>query len=488
MRNFYFAYKPSFLIIAFLFTVNDALAFDKITKISNNPYLKKTTIIEDQTALDNKNIESKKLDEEAKNNAELGDFGIIKDVVGEQKIIKKTPDNDEDKIFLNKDIFNIKLKENLRKIIPPIPKIEPVKFKISHRIISDSSITDNFQSDEPRNKFRDITGVFRYFSSIQLNKNFEVYGLARIARFDNDRDVARRENNNKSGNSRTFENLGINLSELSLKYSKDNSSLIAGKFTTNFGTAWRWNKGIFIHSVAQNYALTEKLGLTAITKYGDLKKTGIYNFSLSLFTNDRKNFDNSLFHRKNSDTKSEAIAGDTRSLSSFTFATDINFEFNKKEKLSYHIAYSKLGVNKKLASINIQNKIKKQAGAVFGMNYKVPISENFNFETILEYANIKNINGDSDTSSQYLTSNFILKYRSNYSIMLGNSNDKNKNRSNPSTAINVSEINFGYEFDKNRFFDKLTTQIGFYQTQNKSTNSTIKDNSLAFLIRYYKNF
>ena len=122
------------------------------------------------------------------------------------------------------------------------------------------------------------------------------------------------------------------------------------------------------------------------------------------------------------------------------------------------------------------------------MNYKVPISENFNFETILEYANIKNINGDSDTSSQYLTSNFILKYRSNYSIMLGNSNDKNKNRSNPSTAINVSEINFGYEFDKNRFFDKLTTQIGFYQTQNKSTNSTIKDNSLAFLIRYYKNF
>lgn len=485
MRNFSFIYKPAFLIVAFALLINDALALNKITKY-NNSYVKKR-IIEDQKAVDIKNISQKNLDEEVKGNLELGDFGVIKDVVGEDKVIKKKPDSDEDAIFLNKDIFNEKTKEKLRKIIPQIPHIEIKKLKITNRIIADLSTTDHFKNSEAKNEFFDTTGTIRYYSTIQLNQNFEIYGLAKLARFDNDNDIARRENSNKKDNSRTFENLGINLSELSIKYSKDNSSLIAGKFTTNFGTAWRWNKGIFVHSVAQNYALTEKLGFTAITKYGDLKKTGIYNFSLSLFTNDRKNFDNSLMHNKHSNNKSEAIAGDTRSLSSFTLATDINFEFKEKERLSYHIAYSKLGVNKNATAIALE-RLKKQTGVVFGMNYKFPFKENFSLETILEYANIKNINGDLAISDQYFTSNFILKYLSNYSLMIGNSNNKNKNRLSFNESLNISEINIGYEFDKNAIFDKLTTQIGFYQTLTKTIDRTNKDRAFALLIRYYKNF
>jgi hypothetical protein len=487
MRNFSFANKSTLLIIAFWFSINGASARNNVIKYSDNSDLKKINKSEDQKVSEDNHIFQKKLEEEAKNNAELGDFGVIKDVVGEDKVVKKKPDSEEDYIFLNKDIFNEKTKENLRKIIPQIPQIEIKKLKITNRIISDLSLTDHVQNSEAKNEFRDITGALRYYLGIQFNKNFEIYGLAKLARFDNDNDIARRENSNKKGNSRTFENLGINLTELSIKYSKDNSSLIAGKFTTNFGTAWRWNKGIFVHSVAQNYALTEKLGFTAINKYGDLKKTGIYNFSLSLFTNDRKNLDNSLLHNKNSDTKSEAIAGDTRSLSSFTLATDINFEFKEREKLSYHIAYSKLGVNKNSTSVAL-DRLKKQAGIVFGMNYKFPIEKNLDLETILEYAKIKNINGDSAISNQYFTSNFILKYMSNYSLMIGNSNNNNKNRLGSGDSINVSEINLGYEFNKNAIFDKLTTQIGFYQTLNKTFNKTHKDKALALLIRYFKNF
>lgn len=476
MKKIFFTNKLVFFIFVCQLFISKTFASNN----SNNMFEKKI--------FDNSNPVITSIKQQ-KNNPEIGDFGIIKDVIGEAKIIKKSPNSDEDQIFLNKEIFNQKTKETLRKIVEQIPKMETQKLKFNNRIISDLSFTDHFQNTDSQNEFRDTNTTIRYYSNIKINTNFEFYALARIARFDNDEDVERRERTNKTNNSRTFENLGINLSELNIKYSKDNSSLVAGKFTTNFGTAWRWNKGIFIHSVAQDYALTEKLGFTGITKYGDLKKTGLYNFSLSVFTNDRKNFDNSLFHRKNSDSKSQAIAGDTRSLSSYTLATDINFEFNNKEKLSYHIAYSKLDINKKIASINIRSPLKKQAGAVFGMNYKFPIKENFNFETILEYAKIKNINGDSNISNQYFTSNFILKYLSNYSLMIGNSNNKNKNRSGSSNAINVSEINIGYEFDKNRFFDKLTTQIGYYQTLNKNIdNIGNKNKSFALLVRYYKNF
>ncbi len=493
MRNFFFLNKLFFLIIFCQAFVCEAFAVNQIPSKDNKINLlkaKKNNEIKiyERDEDEDKEEDSQVNDESTQSDSSGdGDFGIIKDIVEEKKVIEKNLDGDEDKIFLNKDIFNKQTKESLRKIIDKIPKIEVHKLKITNRVIADTTTTNNFQSTNQRNEFRDITGALRYYSTIQLNKNFEIYGLARLARLDNNSDIARRENNNKSGNHRTFENLGINLSELSIKYSNGNNSLIAGKFTTNFGTAWRWNKGIFVHTIPQNYALNEKLGLTAVTKYGNIKKTGLYNFSLSLFTNDRKNFDNSLLHRKNSDTKSQAIAGDTRGLSSMTLATDINFEFTEKEKLSYHIAYSKLGVNKNATAVALE-RLKKQTGVVFGMNYKFPIRENFDLETILEYANIKNINGDSNISDKYFTSNLILKYYSNYSLMIGNSNNRNKNLASSRQSTNITEINLGYEFNKNKFFDKLTTQIGYYQTLSRLTTMSSKEKSFALLVRYYKNF
>ena len=493
MRIFCPINKLFFLIIFCQAFVCEAFAMNQIPSKDNkinSPKAKKNNEIKiyERNEDDDKEEGSQVKDESTQSDSSGdGDFGIIKDIVEEKKVIEKNLDGDEDKIFLNKDIFNKQTKESLRKIIDKIPKIEVHKLKITNRVIADTTTTNNFQSTNQRNEFRDITGALRYYSTIQLNKNFEIYGLARLARLDNNSDIAKRENNNKSGNHRTFENLGINLSELSIKYSNGNNSLIAGKFTTNFGTAWRWNKGIFVHTIPQNYALNEKLGLTAVTKYGNIKKTGLYNFSLSLFTNDRKNFDNSLLHRKNSDTKSQAIAGDTRGLSSMTLATDINFEFTEKEKLSYHIAYSKLGVNKNATAVALE-RLKKQTGVVFGMNYKFPIRENFDLETILEYANIKNINGDSNISDKYFTSNLILKYYSNYSLMIGNSNNRNKNLASSRQSTNITEINLGYEFNKNKFFDKLTTQIGYYQTISRLTTMSSKEKSFALLVRYYKNF
>ena len=72
--------------------------------------------------------------------------------------------------------------------------------------------------------------------------------------------------------------------------------------------------------------------------------------------------------------------------------------------------------------------------------------------------------------------------------MVGNSNNRNKNRISPRQSTNITEINFGYEFDKNKFFDKLTTQIGYYQTLTRETTTTNKEKSYALLVRYFKNF
>jgi len=415
----------------------------------------------------------------------LSDFGIIKNTVEEKKTIKKY-ESEDDEIFLNKEIFDEKNKIKLRKSAI-VEKSEPEeKFKISNRVVSDLSLTRNYGNRQ--HNFYDTSGVVRYFSSIQLNRNFEFYGLFRFARIDNRDDQNRRNTNRNGGGDRTFENMGITLSELSIKYTQKNTSLIAGKFTANFGTAWRWNKGIMIHSIASDYALSDKLGLAIITKYGNTKKTGLYNFSLSLFTNDRKNFDNAVFHRRDSNKKSDAVAGDTRNLNSYSFTTDVNFVFSEREKLNYHVGFSKLAINKERAFNNNIKDLKKQQGIVFGMNYEFPINNDFGGETILEHAKIKNINGVLNTMNSYLTTNFILKYQNKYSLLLGNSTNKNNLISNIKSKSTITEINLGYEFSKNKYFDKLTTQIGYYHNIEKNNLIDQKNKSIALLVRYFKNF
>lgn len=413
----------------------------------------------------------------------ISDFGVLR-VVIENKKTQKKYDTDESQIFLNPQIFNVNENEkikNLENVEKPLKKSD---FSINHRLVNDLSFANNFGN--PRNNFQDTTGVVRFSSNIEY-KNFKLFSILRLARIDNNRDQQRRLSDPSGGGSRTFENLGVTLPELNLKYSSGNNSVIAGKFTSNFGTAWRWNQGIFIHNIAGNYGLFEKLGLAFVSKYGDIKKTGIYNFSFSTFTNDRKNFDNALFHRRDSDAKSQGLAGDTRSLKSYTLATDINFEFNEFEKLSYHLAYANLAINKEMSSIK-NTKIKNQNGYVFGVNYTFPIFKKLNAETLIEYARISNINGNTDISNKFLTTNLIFKYNKKYSLMIGNSKIKIKNKLISRAYNQASEINFGYEFDKTKYYDKITAQIGYHQLIEKSSTQNQTNKSLAILLRYFKNF
>ena len=103
MRKIFLANKLIFFIFSYQLLISKTFASNN----NQNSFEKKIFDSSESTI---------KSSDEQKNNSEIGDFGIIKDVIGERKIIKKTPDNDEDKIFLNREIFNPKTKETLRVI------------------------------------------------------------------------------------------------------------------------------------------------------------------------------------------------------------------------------------------------------------------------------------------------------------------------------------------------------------------------------------
>ena len=292
---------------------------------------------------------------------------------------------------------------------------------------------------------------------------------------------------NPSAGNQYFENQTLFAQEIVITYENKNTSLLAGKFTPNFGTAWQWGRGIWSHDLARNYKENEKLGVGGVYRVGNLKKVGLYNFGLAAFTNDRNNLDNSLITNRDSDSKSDAKPGDTKSLKSYVASLDILFAFNKKEQLSYHFSYIDMAVNSRASSIP-QNKIDSQKGIAAGMNYRYPINDYFLLDTLLEYVDLKNIGGNSDVGQQYSTLSFVGELCRNWNVTGATTNLAQKQINQNGFDQNLSEISVGYKFDKTVIFDKLLLQVGYKNSRTNYKTSVETNNSYGVLLRYIKSF
>ena len=111
MRNFFFPNKLFFLIIFCQAFVCEAFAMNQIPSKDNkinSPKAKKNNEIKiyERDEDEDKEEDTQVNDESTRSDSSGdGDFGIIKDIVEEKKVIEKNLDGDEDKIFLNKDIL-----------------------------------------------------------------------------------------------------------------------------------------------------------------------------------------------------------------------------------------------------------------------------------------------------------------------------------------------------------------------------------------------
>lgn len=365
------------------------------------------------------------------------------------------------------------------------------KPKFSNKLVTDITFNDGYQATDRKEEYNDTEARARLYSALSFTKNISLNSFLELEPSNQASATARRNNLPNGGGDRSFESEGIHIEELTIDYDSKNFAFVAGKFNPDYGTAWKWNRGIWAWSIAENYRLREKLGLDTIYRVGDRKKTGEYEFGLSVFTNDRKNLDNSVITKRDSDHKFDGKPGDTRSLESYVASLDVNFDFGKKylseEKLSYHFAYSNLAVNAKASAVT-PTKIADQKGFVAGLNYQYPLVENFDLDVLVEYENTRNLNGDSDVTENYFTSSFIGKIYKNWNTTLAYSQRNNIHVGQSGFDQNLSEISFGYEFNKNRFFDKFLIQAGYKNQRTNYKTNIDTQNALGILVRYYKNF
>jgi len=356
-----------------------------------------------------------------------------------------------------------------------------------NRLVADLGIYDNFKSNNRSDKFLDSQFGSRLFTSINLSKNLSFYSLTRLTRLDNSQTLALRNLSREAPRNRNFENLGVYLPEVNLRFSHKRNLLLLGKFTPDFGNGWRWDRGIFIQSLPSQYKQSEKLGIADSFQLGDAKKNGLYELAVSFFRNDETFLYNSLFAKRDGIRSQAGRAGSTNGLNSFVVSANVSFDFSEDEKLSYHFSHLNLAVDKN-SSLVSSSKINNQKGLAAGVSYKYPVGNYLKLYSMLEYVEMNNVNGNSDIADNYFTASLGTKWFNRWTTMIGNSFHRNENAFASGFNESLSELSFGYDCPKTAFFDRFTAQIGYQIIRTNHKTRIDERNSVGLLLRYYRNF
>ncbi len=353
------------------------------------------------------------------------------------------------------------------------------------KIISGSLINEFFNnytydSNNPKNEFNENYLRSLLDLKVKLHKNLSLNARLNLEETNPDSEESQRSASSKGGGNKSFEDEELGIKILNLSYDYKYGEFIVGKFETKFGTAWKRQDNIVLFDKARDaYREDEKLGFANYIKVGDEKKNGLYILGLSIFTNDSKNLDGKLIIKDDTASKNEGIPGDERGLKSYVASMDIDYDFGNEEKLSYHLSYLNLGVNKRSSPVK-QGKIQDEKRYALAMNYQYPLHKNILANGFVEYVNITNRDGDIDKDVDFLTTTLSLQFFKNYSMMLGRYKERTTELATNGVDTDVRELNFGYKFSDDSIFKNLTIMTGITREKiDKKTSKVINEASVT---------
>jgi len=370
-----------------------------------------------------------------------------------------------------------------------IPKLsyskEPI---ISGKFTSEFFDNYTYDSTNKDNEFNEDYLRLKLALKVNFSKNLYLNSQFSFKEINTSSEKIRRASSPDNGDDISFENHALYIKKLNLNYDYKNATFLAGKFSTKFGQSWTRKDNIWIFEEARNnYREDEKLGFASYLKAGDKKTIGKYNFGLAVFNNDIKIFDGSIITRRDGTDKSDGVPGDERGLKSYITSMDINYEFQKDEELSYHFSYINLAVDKNHSPI-AKEKIDDMEGYALNMNYKYPFHKNFIGEGFIEYVNLNNYAGNTDSDKDFLTTLLKLNFFNNYYITVGRYFEKEKELGTNGVDRDVKELNFGYKFNDNSFLKNLHLMAGIKREKTDEKTSKSINEVAGVRIRYEYKF
>ncbi len=271
-----------------------------------------------------------------------------------------------------------------------------------------------------------------------------------------------------------MESEGVFAEELKLNFENGSYALWAGKFNPAFGTAWDCGRGIWSEDFAEDYEITEKVGVGGAYTF-EPQDRGSHTVSASTFFNDTTFLSDALVTSRPRLRKRDGGAGNTQDFSSFAVALDGADAFGV-EGLSYHTAYRFLGEGD-VDGINGDD----ESGFVIGTEYAFPLTEELEIDLKAEYASINSFGGVRDAvtnnfhDQDYLYGSIIARYRQ-WNLALGyTARDIDRGAGFSDVNDDLVQVSGGYDFENG-----LTAEVGYRGTEEDNINSDMA----GFLFRY----
>ncbi len=270
------------------------------------------------------------------------------------------------------------------------------------------------------------------------------------------------------GENRFFDDEGVFIEEIKLNYENGPWGAFIGKFNPAFGIAWDYGRGIWSEDFAEDYEITEKIGLGGAYQF-ELADMGAHRFTFSTFFTDTSFLSRSIVQDRSTLKRQDGGASNTENFSSYVVSLD-GKQVADIKNLSYHLAFRHLGRG--------VGDVDDEQGVAANLNYLIPVSDEWESDLLLELASISHFNGTADDARFYSVSNVNTLYE-DWNVTVGYTKrfiDVASGRDNHDYLLQLSG---GYDFRNG-----ITLEAGW----RKSREANVTKDIIGGLARYTRAF
>lgn len=296
--------------------------------------------------------------------------------------------------------------------------------------------------------------------TVRLNENFFIDGvlvLEPVQDFDADED-------------NFFEETGVFFEEIKLNYENGPWGVFVGKFNPGFGVAWDYGRGIWGEDFAEDYEITERLGL-GVSYTFETEGAGTHTLTGSTFFADTTFLSNSVGTKRGRTSKDDGGPSNTEDLSSFVLSLE-GETLAGVENLYYKLGYRHQSEGDEDVGGDDEN------GGVATLGYKVPVSDRLEADLFAEYVNISNFDATPE-DRDYLTASVGATLDQHWKATVSYTNRSIEPDSGDDFDDNLLQVSAGYDFGQG-----TTAELGWRHTDEEETDADI----VGFLVRHEFSF
>jgi len=209
--------------------------------------------------------------------------------------------------------------------------------------------SDDPATDETNNSFMRT----ELAPTIRLSEHVFIDGVLVFEPFDQAAEL-------NAGDDIWFDREGGFAEELKLNVEYGPYAAWIGKFNPSFGKAWDYGRGIWSEDFAEDYEITEKLGVGGAYAL-DTEKAGTHTFSATTFFADTSFLSEGVITSRDNVSLEDGGASNTEDFSSYTLSLE-GEDVGGVENLGYTLGYRHLGEQDKNRDVTTDSETGYTAG------------------------------------------------------------------------------------------------------------------------------